>query len=82
LVEFNFFYNIKRKIQNIANPKLLGFKIKINIKILKICWDNLFLLYSPFQISKNSQLRINVTWHGAYCQQHDEISKIKSIFYH
>ncbi len=31
------------------------------------------LLYSPFQDSKNLQLGSNVTWHDAYCQQHDEI---------
>jgi hypothetical protein len=37
-------------------------------------------LYSPFQNSENSQLGTNVTWHDAYCQQHDEISKIKFIF--
>ncbi len=38
------------------------------------------LLYSPFQNSKNSQLRTNVIWHDSYYQLHDEISKIKSIF--
>jgi hypothetical protein len=38
------------------------------------------LLYSPFRNSKNSQLKTNVTWRDAYCQQHDEIFKIKSIF--
>jgi len=37
-------------------------------------------LYSPFQNSKNSQLGTNVTWHDAYCQQGDDISKIKYIF--
>jgi hypothetical protein len=26
------------------------------------------------------QLGINVTWYDAYCQQHDEIFKIKYIF--
>jgi len=26
------------------------------------------------------QLGINVTWHDAYCQQHDDISKIKFLF--
>ncbi len=39
-------------------------------------------MYSPFQNSKNLQLKINVTWHDAYRQQHDEISKIKYIFNH
>jgi hypothetical protein len=29
---------------------------------------------------KNSQFGTNVTWHDAYCQQHDDISKIKYIF--
>ncbi len=38
------------------------------------------LLYSPFRNSKNLQLGTNVTWHDAYCQQHDEIFKIKFIF--
>ncbi len=38
------------------------------------------LLYSPFQNFKNSQLGTNVTRHEAYCQQHDENFKIKSIF--
>ncbi len=37
------------------------------------------LLYSPFWNLKNSQLRFNVIWHDACCQQHDEIYKIKSI---
>ncbi len=37
-------------------------------------------MYSPFQNLKNSQLGMNVTWHDAYCQQHDDILKIKSIF--
>ncbi len=37
-------------------------------------------MYSPFRNSKNSQLGPNVTWHDAYCQQHDDILKIKSIF--
>jgi hypothetical protein len=37
-------------------------------------------LYSQFQNSKNSQLGTNVTWHDAYCQQRDDISKIKYIF--
>ncbi len=37
-------------------------------------------MHSSFQNSKNSQLEINVTWHDAYCQQHDEIYKIKYIF--
>ncbi len=32
-------------------------------------------MHSSFQNSKNSQLGTNVTWH-----EHDEISKIKSIF--
>ncbi len=30
--------------------------------------------------NKLTKLHINVTWHDAYCQQHDEISKIKFIF--
>jgi hypothetical protein len=40
------------------------------------------LLYSPFRNSEDLQLGTNVTWHDAYCQQHDEISKIKPIFNH
>jgi hypothetical protein len=31
------------------------------------------LLYSPFQNLENSKIRTNVTWHDAYCQQHDDI---------
>jgi len=37
-------------------------------------------LYSPFQNSENSQFGTNVTWIDAYCQQHDDILKIKFIF--
>jgi hypothetical protein len=40
------------------------------------------LLYSPFQKLKNLQFGTNVAWHDAYCQQPNEISKIKSIFNH
>ncbi len=40
----------------------------------------IILLYSQFETSKSSQFGTNVTWHDAYCQQHDEISKIKFIF--
>ncbi len=31
---------------------------------------------------RNLQLGANVTWHDAYCPQHDEISKMKFIFYY
>ncbi len=39
-----------------------------------------FLLYLAFWTLENSQLGVNVTWHDAYCQQHDEIYEIKFIF--
>ncbi len=41
-----------------------------------------FKLYSPLQNFKNSQFGTNVAWHDAYCQQPNEIFKIKSIFNH
>ncbi len=31
---------------------------------------------------ETSQLGTNATWNDAYCQLHDDISKIKSIFNH
>ncbi len=51
----------------------------MNIKILKIGQENGFYYIHHL---KNSQLGINATWNDAYCQLHDEISKIKSIFDH
>jgi hypothetical protein len=51
----------------------------IYIKILKI---DQFIIIIIFTISnfKISQFRPNVMWHDAYCQQHNEILKIKFIF--
>jgi len=34
------------------------------------------LLYSPFKNSKNTWFGLNVTWHDAYCQQHNGILKL------
>ncbi len=38
-----------------------------------------FIIFTILKFKKLT-IKINVTWHDAYCQQHDDISKIKSIF--
>ncbi len=81
LAKFNFLYNIfKNKTSKHCKPKIIRFVNYNKYKDLVNWLREQILLYSPFQNSENSQLGINVIWHDAYCQQLDEISKIKSIF--
>jgi hypothetical protein len=81
LAEFSFFYNIKKnKISKYCKPKIIRFVNYNKYKDIENWLREQVLLYSPFLNLKNSQLETNVTEHDAYCQQPDEISKIKSIF--
>ncbi len=73
------FYNIKKiKNSKCCKPKIIVFKNNNKHTNFEI-WSN-FFLYSPFWNSKKSQFGTNVTLHDVYCQQHDGILKIKSIF--
>jgi hypothetical protein len=75
-----FFYNIKKKISKHHKPKFIRFVNYNKHKDIENWSKEQVLLYSPFRNSKNLQFGTNVTWHDAYCQQHDDISKIKSSF--
>jgi hypothetical protein len=77
--KFLFFITLKKKDFKHCKPKIIKFVNYNKYKNIEN-WSNFFLLYSPFWNLENSQLGTIVTWHDAYCQQHDEIFKIKFIF--
>jgi hypothetical protein len=61
LVEFSYFYNIKKKISKHHKPKIIRYVNYNKYKDIQIGPKNKFLLYSPFQNLENSQLETNVT---------------------
>jgi hypothetical protein len=80
LIKFSFFITLKKKISKHRKPKIIRFVNYIKYKNIENWSKKQLLLYSPLQNSKNFQLGTNVAWYYAYCQQHDDILKIKSIF--
>jgi hypothetical protein len=59
LTYFNFFYNIKTKdFKTLQTQKLLGLKIIINIKLLKIGQENKFYYIHHFKIQKTRNLEL------------------------
>ncbi len=79
LAKFSFFIISLKKTKH-RKPKIIRFINYNKYKNIENWLRVQLLSYSSFQNSENSQFGINVTWHDAYCQQHDDISKIKYIF--
>jgi hypothetical protein len=72
------FYNIKNnKISKCCKPKIIKIVNYNKHTNIEFSSKEQPLLYSPFKFSKRLQLRINVTWHDAYCQLQGENFQIQ-----